>query len=71
MSHELSVLIAYVLMSLINAYTDMSSKDRGLKFDMRLQCILTLCMRAADSSEFSLVNDAIRTKISCIGPYLQ
>ena len=77
--HNILVLTAYAQMSLIKAYTDISSEANGLNFGMCLKLHPFMCMRAdmafvslricTDSPKPSLLADAISTENSGTCPY--
>ena len=65
----------------IDAYTDVSSGERGLNLVRVFTYIHTACMQAAkalaslricvDSPEPSLLSDLMSTQISCTGQYIE
>ena len=71
-AHKILVLITYAHMPLIKVHANMSSKARGLNFGLSLLLhpYLPSIHICTDSSEPSLITDAISTKILCNGPYV-
>ena len=78
-AHEFLVLIAYAQTLHFNAFADVSSSARGLKFCLRFHLypyFVYTSTKGSDESahlrrlpELWLLNNAIRTKLSCVGPF--